>query len=172
MCAAAITLELARPPDAPVIARMSRDLVEAGLGWKYQVPTVLRAIADAATLTLVARDRCNAAGLAGFAMAHFGDERAHLVLLAVQPSHQRQGIGRKLMQWLLASATTAGIIHIELELRAGNLAALRFYNAVGFGEIARVAGYYRQESAIRMRRTLREPGPALPAWQAPTLRRR
>jgi ribosomal protein S18 acetylase RimI-like enzyme len=169
MCAAAITLELARSTDAPAIAQMSRDLVEAGLGWKYQTPTVLRAIANADTLTVVAR---GARGLAGFAMAHFDDERAHLVLLAVQPSRQRRGIGRQLMQWLLTSATTAGIAAVELELRDGNLAALKFYNALGFSETARVAGYYRQqESAIRMRRVLREPGRAAPAWQAPTLRR-
>jgi GNAT superfamily N-acetyltransferase len=172
VCAAAITLELARPQDAPMIAQMSRDLVEVGLGWKYQAPTVLRALANAETLTLVARDRDGVAGLAGFAMAHFGDERAHLVLLAVQPSHQRLGIGRQLLQWLLASASTAGIADIELELRAGNLAALQFYNALGFSEIARVAGYYRQqEAAIRMRRALREPSSAAAAWQAPTLRR-
>jgi len=169
VCAAAITLELARPQDAPTIARMSRDLVEAGLGWKYQTPTVLRAIANADTQTVVARGRD---GLAGFAMAHFGDERAHLVLLAVLPSRQRRGIGRRLLQWLLASATSAGIADVELELRAGNLAALQFYNALGFNETARVAGYYhQQESAIRMRLVLREPGPAAPAWQAPTLRR-
>jgi len=83
-----------------------------------------------------------------------------------------RGIGRRLLQWLLASATSAGIADVELELRAGNLAALQFYNAMGFNETARVAGYYhQQESAIRMRLVLREPGPAAPAWQAPTLRR-
>ena len=169
VCAAAIKLELARPKDAPIIAQMSRDLVEAGLGWKYQTPTVLRAIANTDTLTVVARDRD---GLAGFAMAHFDDDRAHLVLLAVHPDQQRRGIGRQLLQWLLTSATTAGIADVELELRAGNLAALRLYNSLGFGETARVAGYYRrQESAIRMRLVLREPGPAMSAWQAPTLRR-
>ena len=172
MCAAAISLELARAADAPVIAQMSRDLVETGLGWKYNTPTVLRALANADTLTLAARGLDAGAGLAGFAMAHFGDERAHLVLLAVQPSQQRQGVGRQLLQWLLVSATTAGIADVELELRAGNLAALRFYNALGFSETARVAGYYhQQESAIRMRLVLREPGAIASAWRAPTLRR-
>lgn len=162
-------LELARAPDAPAMAQMSRDLIETGLGWKYQTQTLLRSMADADTLTLAAR---NQGDLVGFAMAQFVGERTHLALLAVKPSHQRQGVGRQLMQWLLASAAAAGIAAVELELRAANRSALAFYESLGFSEIARVAGYYRrQESAIRMRLVLRHPDFAAPAWQAPTLRR-
>lgn len=162
-------LELARLPDAPVMAQMSRDLIEAGLGWKYQTQTLLRTMADADTLTLVARDQ---GVLVGFAVTQFIDERAHLALLAVKPSHQRQGAGRQLMRWVLASAATAGIAEVELELRAANRVALAFYESLGFHETARVTGYYRQqESAIRMRLVLHHPDFAAPVWQAPTLRR-
>ena len=49
-----VTLRLAGPHDAQAIALMSRDLVEAGLGWKYDAARVLRAIRERDTVTLVA----------------------------------------------------------------------------------------------------------------------
>ena len=39
----AITIRLAEQRDAQTIAMMSRDFIEAGLGWKYDAPRVLRA---------------------------------------------------------------------------------------------------------------------------------
>src|SRR6185295_6969507 len=50
----AITIRLAEPRDAQAIALMSRDFIEAGLGWKYDAPRVLRAIRDRDTLAVVA----------------------------------------------------------------------------------------------------------------------
>ena len=104
------------------------------------------------------------ASITGFAIMEFGDERAHLVLLAVRPSHRRLGIGQRLLEWLLESARIAGMASIHLELRASNDAARRFYRAMGFYETVLVPGYYRsgegrKEGALRMLRVLRAPGP-------------
>ena len=165
MTAAAITLRLAQPWDAPTLAVMARDLIEAGLGWRYQPERVRRLMRDSGTVTLVA---CERNRLAGFAIMEFGEERAHLVLLAVRPAHRRRGIGRRLMEWLLESAVTAGIASVHLELRAGNEAARDFYRAMGFAETVLVPGYYRGlESAIRMVRVLRVPGPSTFIWHPP-----
>ena len=163
----AINIRLAEPRDAQAIALMSRDLVEAGLGWKYDAARVQRAIRHRDTVTLVAAQR---AGIAGFAIMEFGDERAHLVLLAVAPAQRRGGIGRRLLQWLLDSARTAGIGSVHLELRAQNEAARAFYRAMGFSESVLVPGYYRgREAALRMLRVLRLPGPPPFIWQPPAL---
>jgi len=167
MGAQAINIRLAEPRDAQAIALMSRDLVEAGLGWKYDAARVRRALRDRDTLTLVAEER---GGIAGFAIMEFGDERAHLVLLAVRPLKRRAGIGRRLLDWLTESAHTAGIESVHLELRAGNEAARGFYRAMGFSETVTVPGYYRgREAALRMLRVLRVPGPASYTWRPPTL---
>jgi ribosomal protein S18 acetylase RimI-like enzyme len=101
-----------------------------------------------------------------------GDERAHLVLLAVRPASRRTGIGQRLLEWLLQSARVAGMASIHLELRSGNEAARRFYRAMGFHETVLVPGYYRsgegrKEGALRMLRVLREPGPLPSAWRPP-----
>ncbi len=179
----AITIRLAEPRDAQPIALMSRDFIESGLGWKYDAPRVLRAIRDRETIAAVA---CEGGGfgapgaksargtISGFAIMEVGDERAHLVLLAVRPSHRRSGIGRRMLEWLLESARTAGIASVHLELRAGNEAARRFYRAMGFYETVLVPGYYRsgegrKEGALRMLRVLRLPGPLPAAWQPPRI---
>jgi ribosomal-protein-alanine N-acetyltransferase len=179
----AITIRLAEPRDAQPIALMSRDLIESGLGWKYDAPRVLRAIRDRETVAVVACEGAGSGGssakpgrgtINGFAIMEFGDERAHLVLLAVRPSHRRTGIGRRLLEWLLESARTAGISSVHLELRTANEAARRFYRAMGFYETVVVPGYYRsgegrKEGALRMLRVLRVPGPLPAAWQPPRI---
>jgi ribosomal protein S18 acetylase RimI-like enzyme len=176
MTSRAITIRLAEPRDAQPIAAMSRDFIESGLGWKYDAARVLRAMRDKETLAVVACEGAKTGGkggaINGFAIMEFGDERAHLVLLAVRPSHRRLGIGQRLLDWLLESARTAGMASIHLELRAGNDAARRFYRAMGFYETVLVPGYYRsgegkKEGALRMLRVLRNPGPVPYTWRPP-----
>ena len=173
MNAHAITLRLAEPRDAHAIALMSRDFIEEGLGWRYDPARMLRAIRRPESAALVACERGGAVQretLAGFALMDFGEERAHLVLLAVRPSHRRIGIGRRLVGWLMESARTAGIESVHLELRAGNEAARRFYEAAGFAQTLLVPGYYRgREAALRMVCLLRAPGPLPEAWHPPAL---
>lgn len=93
--------------------------------------------------------------VAGFAVMEFGDETAHLNLLAVRPRFQRRGIARRMIEWLEASCRTAGIQVVYLELRAANRGARQFYQSLGYREIARVPRYYGgRETAIRMARDL------------------
>jgi ribosomal-protein-alanine N-acetyltransferase len=148
-----LTLQLAAPADAEPIATMSRELIEAGLPWSWTPERVARNLRHSETLVLTARD---AGRLAGFAIMQFGEERAHLSLLAVRADYQRRGVGRRMLDWLTASALTAGIAGIRLELRETNLAARRFYLNQGFAETARIPGYYRGiETAVRMLREIR-----------------
>ena len=148
-----LTLKLAAPADAAPIAAMSRELIEAGLPWTWTPERVARNLAQRDTLVLTARDGKR---LTGFAIMQFGEERAHLSLLAVRSDYQRQGVGRRMLEWLTQSALTAGIASIHLELREANAGARRFYLAQGFDETVRVPGYYRGvETAVRMRREIR-----------------
>jgi len=150
-----VTLRLARVADAPTLAAMSRDLIETGLGWHYRPDRVARLVADPETVTVVA---CASEQMAGFAIMTVGDERAHLVLLAVSAQHQRRGIARRMTEWLVKTAATAGMAAVDVELRAGNAAAHALYQAAGFAETRRLPGYYRaRETAIRMTLTLRSP---------------
>ena len=150
-----ITLQFAERSDAALLASMSRDLIETGLGWRYRALSVRQLIDDPETVTLVAR---GSDAVAGFGIMKFGDERAHLVLLAVRPTFQRRGIARRLVHWLVESGATAGMASIHVELRARNAGAYAFYRAIGFAETLRVPGYYSgRETAIRLLRMLRAP---------------
>jgi [ribosomal protein S18]-alanine N-acetyltransferase len=170
MNATAITLRFARRSEAPALALMSRDLVEAGLGWHYRADRIRQLIDDVDSVALAA---CDGQRVAGFAIMSFGDEHAHLVLLAVRATHQRRGIARRMTEWLLESAATAGIASIKVELRTDNVAAYELYRGLGFAEMMRAPGYYRgRETAIFMMRMLRPPGLKPHTWRPPTLDRR
>jgi len=169
MNAADILLGFANRSDAATIAQMSRDLVEPGLGWAYRRERIGELIRDPETVTLVARERGR---VVGFAITTFGDERAHLVLLAVGKASQRRGVARRMIHWLVESAAVSGVASIHVELRAHNVPAITLYRAMGFAESLRVPGYYRgREEAIRMVRVLRAPGTAIQLWRPPSLNR-
>ncbi|MBM4196353.1 MAG: GNAT family N-acetyltransferase [Gammaproteobacteria bacterium] len=159
------SLGLALPLDAVPIAIMSRALVEGGLpGWSWNTRRVARLIQDPETSVLVAR---RGDELAGFAIMGFGDEAAHLNLLAVDPRFRRAGIGQRLLRWLEATALTAGTYEIHLEVRATNKVARRFYRALGYSEVDVLPGYYdRIEDAVRMTRDLRVVRVEQPGWSS------
>lgn len=95
--------------------------------------------------------------IAGFGIMRFGDDQAHLFLLAVQPEFRRAGIGRSMMQWLEKSCRTAGIQAVRLEVRASNRGAMQFYRNLGYRFLGKVAGYYdRCEPAAIMAKSLNE----------------
>ena len=151
-----VMLRPARAPEARPLADMSRRLIETGLGWRYTPARMAMLIDHPQTVVLIAHD---AAHIQGFAVMRFGDEHAHLLLLCVQPAQRQQGIGRRLMDWLLESGRVAGIESVELELRADNADALAFYCRLGFTETQLVPAYYdRLIPARRMVLRLRMAG--------------
>jgi ribosomal-protein-alanine N-acetyltransferase len=143
---------LAMPGDARSIAMMSRDLIEHGLSWRWTPPRILRVMRDPAINVAVAREKGQ---LAGFAIMQYKDDEAHLLLLAVDAAQRRKGIGRALMDWLEATALTAGTGCIYLEARASNAEARAFYSRLGYLEIADVPGLYsNNEDGVRFGKDL------------------
>ncbi len=148
-----VAFRLARLRDARKIAHMSRRLIEAGLPWSWRPERVAKHIRHRDSVVLAAWDHGE---LAGFAIMRYAETTAHLHLLAVEREYQQLGVGRRLVQWLEASAVTAGTFLISLEVRAENLAARSFYRRLGYKEVRCLVGYYsRVENAVRMVRDLR-----------------
>ena len=149
---------------------MSRDFIEHGLNWSWTPARVQCFIAGADSCVVVARRGGRAfgdprhgtvphgsgrRGIDAFAIMRFGEEAAHLNLLAVAPEHRRQGVGRQIMDWLAETAEIAGVFRINLELRQQNHPARAFYHRLGFVESGVMPGYYPGgEAALRMCRRL------------------
>jgi ribosomal-protein-alanine acetyltransferase len=143
-----IRLGLAHADEAPAIASMSRYLIESGLPWSWNEQRVVFCMKNRECIVLAARDRRR---LVGFAIMEFYDAHAHLSLVAVQPGYQRLGVGRQLIEWLESSARVAGTFTVQLELRVSNDGARRFYERLGYREVARKPAYYGgREDALRM----------------------
>jgi ribosomal-protein-alanine N-acetyltransferase len=145
-------IRLATDADAHAIAALSRDAIEHGLGWRY-TPDRIRATIHRRTTNVAvvhARGCVLAAGI-----MEYGDASAHLVLLGVQRSSRRRGLGRQLLGWLEACAITAGLETVGVEVREDNPNALAFYRSQGYRLLHRVPGYYRgMLDAVRLAKAL------------------
>jgi len=149
----AYRVEPARTGDAALLAAMSQAYVEQGLKPAWGAARIRWHVCDADSVVLTAR---LGPTIAGFAIMRYGDDVAHLNLLAVAPAHRRRGVARTLLQWLEETALTAGTFIIGLELREGNAAARAFYRLLGYRELGQIPGYYQGvETAIRMLRDVR-----------------
>jgi ribosomal-protein-alanine N-acetyltransferase len=139
---------------------MSQELVEAGLRPAWSASRITWHIRNPDSIVLTAR---HSDSTVGFAIMRYGDDVAHLNLLAVDTAHRRRGVARRIMTWLEETALTAGTFIVGLELRATNQEAFAFYGALGYRELGRVSGYYQGvEHAIRMARDVRTGRDAVP----------
>ena len=126
-------IRLATPADAVQIAQMSRDYIEYGLPWGWTEHRVARAIRQPDTNVVVVQEQTT---VVGFGIMSYGDEDAHLLLLAVHHDRRRSGIGGALVHWLEQAARAAGAARIHVEARWENDAARSFYSEHGYHERA------------------------------------
>jgi ribosomal-protein-alanine acetyltransferase len=98
---------------------------------------------DALGLILVAEpDTISPPTIAGFAAFHHVMDEAELRNMAVDPAHQRQGVGRELLAEAQRLLREQGVRHIYLEVRTSNIAAQQLYYSAGFGLRSRRKDYY------------------------------
>ncbi len=65
--------------------------------------------------------------------------------LAVAPAYRRRGIGRALLQAVIADARRQKLARVTLEVRKSNEAAQRLYQALGFAAKGMRKGYYSDD---------------------------
>ena len=134
-------------------------MIEDGLPWSWTPRRVANHMRSREHLTVIAAD---GGVLAGFVLAQFGSRAVHVALLGVAPTYQRHGLGKELIGWVEESASVAGLFLMQLEVRASNQQARRFYASLGYRETTRTAGYYSGvEDAIRLERDLAVASPKL-----------
>ncbi|MBO0681603.1 MAG: GNAT family N-acetyltransferase [Candidatus Dormibacteraeota bacterium] len=75
----------------------------------------------------------------------------------VAPGHRGLGVGRRLVDGVLAWATSAGSFAVELDVTVGNLPAVRLYQACGFRDTGERSPMPRDPSMLEMRMRLELP---------------
>jgi ribosomal-protein-alanine N-acetyltransferase len=89
--------------------------------------------------------------LVGFLLAWDVADEVHLLDLVVSPELRRKGIGRSLLNTLLAHAHAQRARKVLLEVRKRNHAARRLYESAQFAEVGERRAYYEDgEDAILM----------------------
>jgi [ribosomal protein S18]-alanine N-acetyltransferase len=88
---------------------------------------------------VIDRDDTGVVGYAGLVVA----DEAWVNNIAVRRDRQRQGVGRALLEDLLAYAAGHHVRRVLLEVAADNAAAQRFYARYGFDVVGVRRGYYQ-----------------------------
>ncbi|HSL20692.1 MAG TPA: ribosomal protein S18-alanine N-acetyltransferase [Vicinamibacterales bacterium] len=83
-------------------------------------------------------------------------DELHINTMAVRPEFRRQGLGRRLLEHVLADAARQGATRATLEVRRSNAAAIALYEAFGFAVEASRKDYYPNppEDALILSRAL------------------
>lgn len=91
------------------------------------------------------------ATLTGFVIARAAADEAEILTIAVSPDWQGYGIGRRLMDRLLAHAHRERIASVFLEVDEANDPARGLYRKLGFAVVGERPDYYRDQNERRSR---------------------
>ena len=129
--AARLVIRAADPADAEAVARLAAEAFAAsGDAWS---PSLYASEVSRGGRVWVAV--AEPEGVIGYLVRSGGDPD-ELLQIAVQPSHRRHGVGRRLL------AAACGTRPLWLEVRADNHGARAFYRRLGFTETGRRERYY------------------------------
>lgn len=142
-----LRLREANEPDLAALLQVERSCSgathwSAAVWQEVMLSRSLRAV-------LVAEE---AGAVVGFAVGVLLAGVAELEHLCVLAAHRRAGIGQALVEAVRAWALSQACTSLELEVRASNAAAIRFYARLGFSEQGRRSRYYSEpiEDAVLM----------------------
>ena len=84
----------------------------------------------------------------GYALMMMVMDEAHLLNLSVAKTHQKQGLGRYLLEHMLKIAKGHKAANMFLEVRPSNISATALYENMGFCEMAVRRGYYPADPKV------------------------
>lgn len=124
--------------DVPAVVAIERA--------SYQFPWSEGIFRDCLRVGYVCRVVAVADEVIGYGVMSLGAGEAHVLNLCVQGTFRCRGVGRQLLEYLLARAAGAGMDEAFLEVRPTNTAAIRLYQSLGFEQVGIRRGYYQATS--------------------------
>ncbi len=78
----------------------------------------------------------------GYSLMMLVLDEAHLLNLSIAKAYQKRGLGRLLLEHMIAIARKHDAANMFLEVRPSNISAIALYENIGFNEMAIRRGYY------------------------------
>jgi len=130
--------------DALAIARLAREsLPEAWTAASFRAALERPSVCGVVALL--------GSELVGFGLAARAQDEGEILALAVDPAQRGAGLGRSLVESLLARLRADGVRRVHLEVRGSNAAARALYESLGFRTSRRRERYYRDgEDALEL----------------------
>lgn len=148
--------ELLQPAPDVVIRPMAEADVGAVVALErasYQFPWSEGIFRDCLRVGYTCRVVTSAGRVIGYGVMSVGAGEAHILNLCIDAAYRCQGIGRRMLDYLLDKGAAAGMGEAFLEVRPSNTAAIRLYLSVGFDQVGMRRGYYqapggREDAAV------------------------
>ncbi len=138
-----VLIRHATPDDLPLIRTLEQQ-TETAAHWSSREYEALFSPEAPRRVVLIATDEADTSSLRGFIIARCGVDEWEIENVVVAPEQQRRGLGSALVGHLLHEARESGITSVLLEVRPSNTTARRLYEKMGFSEVGRRPGYYRE----------------------------
>ena len=119
----------------------------------YQFPWSEGIFRDCLRVGYICRVVMSGNRLIGYGVMSVGAGEAHVLNLCIDMAFRCQGIGRRLLDYLIDRGAVAGMSEAFLEVRPSNTAAIRLYLSLGFDQVGMRRGYYqavggREDAAV------------------------
>jgi ribosomal-protein-alanine acetyltransferase len=116
---------------------------------------IIYLLGDCNSIALVARLHGE---VVGFAIArvdiHRNTAHGHIITVDVAPAYRGKGIARKLLSEIEIMLRAKGVPECCLEVREGNVAALRLYQRLGYVKVSKLKMYYGNINGLYLKKTL------------------
>jgi ribosomal-protein-alanine N-acetyltransferase len=124
--------------DVPTVGIVERS--------SYQFPWSDGIFRDCVRVGYVCRVITYSETVIAYSVMSMGAGEAHILNLCVDTEFRCRGIGKKLLNYMLDRAATAGMDDAFLEVRPSNTNAIRLYQSLGFEQVGTRRGYYQASS--------------------------
>lgn len=124
----------------------------------FNLPWTRRAYEEASALDAISIWVAKVdAELVGYMLLQYVADELELHTFAVKPTFRKKGVGRKLMEHMLAEGKKIAVQNLFLQVRPSNVAARALYKSLGFVDLAVRRAYYEddKEDAIIMKLILK-----------------
>lgn len=147
MRASALEMEISemQPQDVREVALLEKEIFT--MPWSEN--GFLTSLQSEDTLYLVVRRKHELIGYCGFLQSF---DEADITNVAVSPAYRGKGVGYAMLAELMRRGRERGVARYTLEVRTGNVSAIRLYHRLGFEDAGIRKNFYEKprEDALIM----------------------